>query len=125
MPEPTCALVDMSTWTRRRHFALYKGTPYPFVGITTELDITDFYHACRKGKRLFFPAFFHLVMKALNSLVNFRYRIRENKVVEYDRIDASFVVFNKEDELFYFAYVDYQDEYESFAAAVDQAKKQP
>lgn len=115
--------VDMTTWKRARHYELFAGSSYPYVSFATRLRIHDLLLACRAGGLRFFPAFLFAVMKALNSVENFRYRIVEGKVVLFDRIDPNFVVFDHEDELFYFAQAEYCPDPAVFFASVEAAQR--
>lgn len=95
--------IDLSTWNRARHYALYAESDYPLVGFTTELDITRWDGERRRSGRKFFPAFLQHVILAMNAIENFRYRIDDGKVYLCDRTDPSFVVIDRGEDLFYFA----------------------
>ncbi len=116
--------IDLANWKRRRHYGLYAECDYPYIGITSQLDITRFYRDCAARERKFFTAFLHRVTEAMNSVENLRYRIHDGKVALFDRIDPSFVVLDREEELFYFATPELGTEYDAFATAIERAKKE-
>ena len=60
--------IDFSGWKRIRHYELFSAREYPFIGVTTELDITEWDAARRRSGRKFFPAFLHSVMLAITEL---------------------------------------------------------
>ena len=115
--------VNFSTWKRTRHYELYASKEYPFIGVTTELDISDWDAARQRSGRKFFPAFLHSVMLAVNAIENFRYRIDGDKVFLYEKIDPSFVVFAADEELFYFAIMEMADHADEFDRKVEEAKR--
>ena len=118
-----CQEVNFSDWKRARHYELFAGRDYPFVGLTTELDISEWDAARRRSGRKFFPAFLHSVMLAMNAIENFRYRIAGDKVFLYEKVDPAFVVFDAREELFYFALMEMTDHAGEFDRKVEEAKR--
>ncbi len=115
--------IDLATWKRARHYALFSGREYPFAGVTADLDISAWDAERRRSGRKFFPAFLQTVMLAMNAIENFRYRIDGDKVVLFERIDPAFTVFAPEDELFYFAAVDTTAHAAVFDQSVEEASR--
>jgi chloramphenicol O-acetyltransferase type A len=62
-------------------------------------------------------------MLAMNAIENFRYRIDGERVLLYEKVDASFVVFAAEEELYYFAIVEMADSADEFDRRVEEAKR--
>jgi len=114
--------IDFSGWKRIRHYELFSAREYPFIGVTTELDITEWDAARRRSGRKFFPAFLHSVMLAINAIENFRYRIDGDKVLLYEKVDPTFVVFEAREELYYFAFMEMADNADEFDHNVEEAK---
>jgi Chloramphenicol O-acetyltransferase len=106
--------IDFSTWPRRRHFDILGRGNYPYIGLTVRLDVTRLVLACREADENFFTAMLHSSVHAMNSIENFRYRVVDGEVLLYDVTHPSFTVFHPEDELFYFANVEYTDDYAVF-----------
>ena len=114
--------IDMETWKRRHHYEVFGRGEYPYIGLTTTLDVSGFLEACREGGDKFFNAFLYVVTRAMNAVENFRYRVFEDQVVVCDVVDPSFNVMNRETELFYFAYAEYDADFRKFDAEVEWAK---
>lgn len=114
--------IDFATWKRRGHFEVFGRGDYPYIGLTTDVEVTNLVAACRAGRHRFFNAFLYIAMRAMNAVENFRYRVFEDRVVLCDRIDPSFNVLDEESELFYFAYADYSPDFARFDADVEAAK---
>lgn len=115
--------INLDTWKRRQHFEQFGRGDYPYIGVTTDVDITSLLPACREHGARFFTAFLYVTMRAMNAVENFRYRLFEDQIVLCDLIDPSFNTFNPEDELFYFSYSVYNPNYLIFAIDVEQAKQ--
>ena len=114
--------IDAETWPRRDHYLVFGRGNYPYIGVTTDIDVTDLLRACRRTGASFFNAFLHVVSGALNSCENFRYRVRGDDVVLCDAVDPSFNVFDGERGLFYFACAAYCADYVEFDARVEKGK---
>lgn len=46
--------IDMSAYPRREHFDYFRAMGYPYVGLTTEVDITSFAAAVKAAELPFF-----------------------------------------------------------------------
>ena len=49
--------IDMDTYPRREHFDYFRKMAYPYVGLTAEVDITDFLDAVHRRETPFFLNF--------------------------------------------------------------------
>lgn len=67
-------LIDMTKGPRSGQFACFRQMPFPFAGVTAEMDITDF--AARRRGRPFFPGFLYAVVRAANAIPQLRRCIR-------------------------------------------------
>lgn len=114
--------IDLGTWKRRGHFEVFGRGEYPYIGLTTSVDITSLREACTEKGSGFFNAFLYVVSRAMNSVENFRYRIYEDQVILCDAVDPSFNVLDRDSELFYFAYARYVPDFAEFSADVEKAK---
>lgn len=119
-----CEALDMATWSRRKHYALYQDCPSPYLSLTTRLDITRAYDRVRRRGHKFFHALLYLSSLAMNAQENFRYRITpDGRPVLCHRVDPSFTVLDKNTELFYFALAESQPDFQAFCAGAEQASR--
>ncbi|MCC8189392.1 MAG: hypothetical protein LIP77_01980 [Planctomycetes bacterium] len=116
-------LVNYATWPRRGHFEVFGQGEYPYIGITTTVDVTALMAGCRERDVRFFNAFLYTVTRALNSVENFRLRVFEDRIVLCDQIDPTFNVFDQQTDLFYFAYAEFSRDFMAFNAEVERAKE--
>jgi len=105
--------VDIENWNRKDHYNYFKQLNYPHFNICANLDITKFYLYIKDEKLPFFISLLFVATKTANSIKEFRYRIREDKVVEHDTVSPSFTVMT-ESEVFNFCTVKFLDEFNGF-----------
>lgn len=108
-------VVDMDSWKRKQHYAIYKEFQKPRYDISFELDITNFHTKIRNRKLSFTTAFIYVVSKVANEIEEFRYRFEDGKVVLYHNINISFAYMFNETELFKNVVVEQKDDLEEFA----------
>ena len=78
--------IDINTWKRKEHFNFFSTTAYPIYNITFNLDVTKVRSFSKKNNISFNLAMIYLSTKALNSIENFRYRLRDSKVILHDSL---------------------------------------
>ena len=83
--------IDMSASPRKAHFDHFRHQPDPHVGLTVDVDVTDFVQLCKARGWSFYPAFIRVAAEAANAVPELRRRIRGDLVVEYDRCDTSHI----------------------------------
>ncbi|MCO5234191.1 MAG: chloramphenicol acetyltransferase [Chitinophagales bacterium] len=104
-------LVDINKWKRREHFYFFSKFEEPFFGVTVQVDCTQAFLKAKEIQVSFFQYYLYRALKAANEIQNFRYRIIDNQVFEYQIINASSTV-NRADLTFGFSYIHYSlDEY--------------
>ena len=111
---------------RIKHYNFYKDFDYPLFSISANIEITKLIEFIKLNKIAFFPTFLYLMMKSMNSVDEFKYRIRDNEVVLHDTVTPSYTVLNNE-ELYVFCTTEYNNDYDTFIKNVkndiDDAKK--
>lgn len=109
-------VVDVSSWERKEYYAFFGNMPDPFFGLTVKVDFTECYRKAKSDGKSFFLYSLHAILKALNSIPEFRYRIEDGSVVQYEHIGASPTI-SREDGSFGFAYFDWDEDRDRFVAA--------
>lgn len=84
--------VDEKNYKRKEHFSYFSELAYPYVGVTVEVDINSFLKKVREKGYPFFLTFCYFVSKAANDIPAFRQRIKDGRIVEYDRCRTSHTV---------------------------------
>ncbi|WP_333875431.1 chloramphenicol acetyltransferase [Flavobacterium sp.] len=106
--------LHLDTWNRKEHFHFFKQMEEPFFGITTRVDCTKAYANAKATGVSFFTNYLHKTLVAVNSIENFRYRIIDDEVYVFDRIDASATIL-REDKTFGFSLMEYSKDFIEFA----------
>ena len=81
--------IDMAIYPRREHFNHFVGMAYPYVGVTVETDVTDLLARCREKGYSFYLMVLHAVALAADEVDEFRRRIDDGGIVEYDECPTS------------------------------------
>lgn len=105
--------IDIDTWKRKKHFNYFKNLDYPHFNVCGNIDITLFYKYIKSNNLPFSISLLYCIMKSVNLIEEFRYRIREEKVVVHNIVHPSFTVL-KDNNVFDFCYVNYNDNYHTF-----------
>jgi chloramphenicol O-acetyltransferase type A len=109
--------IDIETWGRREQFEFFKDYHNPFFNICVHLDATQLLSLTRSSKNVsFFIAYHFFSIKAANEVEQFRYRLRGERVLVHERINAGTTILLP-DENFTFAYFDYTEDFEVFHAS--------
>lgn len=105
--------LDIENWNRKAHFNFFKEFYYPHYNVCGNVDITEFIRFVRDRGDSFFLALLYASVKAANSIEEFRYRIRQDKVVVHDIVSPSFTIMTSK-EVFGFCTAGYVDDYNEF-----------
>jgi chloramphenicol O-acetyltransferase type A len=112
-------VIDMQTWSRREHFKLYTAFDHPHFGMCANVDLTKFHPYVKQHGHSVTLAIVYLITRAANDISEFRYRIRNEAVIEHDVVHPSTTILAA-DDLFSFCWFDYCDDFSSFAASAKE-----
>lgn len=85
-------IIDMANYKRRAHFDYFRSLAYPYVGVTVNMDITDFVRQAKANSLPFFLSLCYCVAQAANAVPEFRQRIQGEGIIEYDWCQTSHTV---------------------------------
>ncbi len=95
--------IDIESWNRKATFEFFREFEDPFFNITANLDVTGLHSFCKKNNLLFSLANLFCSLEAANKIREFRIRLKEDRLVEFESIDATQTILNA-DETFSFCY---------------------
>ncbi|TCL54831.1 chloramphenicol O-acetyltransferase type A [Kineothrix alysoides] len=84
--------VDMETYPRKAHFDYFRAMGYPYVGLTSNVDITQAVGKAKVKGQSSFLYLLYAVGNAANSVKEFRQRIDGDGIVEYEFCKTSHTV---------------------------------
>lgn len=116
--------INFTSAHRQKHFEFFKAMSNPHFGITANVDITHFLDVVRNGADIrFTPAIVYMITRTAHEIPVFKWRIRNDEVVEHDMIRPSFAV-PTNTGAFSFCTVDYDEDPMVFhKMAVDQMEE--
>jgi len=109
-------IINIDQWERRENYLFFQGFDSAWVTITSELDCTKAYDEAKQQGTSFFVRYLYAVMKAVNSIDNFRYRTdKHGHVCLYDTVDVVTPIDIKEEgKTFYTIRVPWIADYDAF-----------
>ena len=84
--------LDMEKYPRKEHFRYFMKMAYPYVGITVNVDITNWTKKRKEAGNPFFLSFLYEVIHAANAVPEIRQRIYEDGIIEFENCKASYTV---------------------------------
>lgn len=105
--------IDMETWKRKDHYYHFKQMDYPHFNICGNVDITKFYKHIKDNDIHFFASVLYATTKTANDVKEFKYRIREDRVIEHETVSPSFTVMT-DSEVFSFCVSNYTENFMEF-----------
>lgn len=105
--------INIDKWKRKEHFEFFSKMASPYFGIVTEVDCTNAYVKSKELGQSLFAHYLHKSMIAVNSVEELRYRIIDNNVVVFDKINVGATI-GRDDGTFAFIFVKYLEDFELF-----------
>lgn len=109
--------INIENWNRKEHYEFFSRFANPQLNVVAEVDCTQAYQEAKKLKSSFFASYLHQSMKAINSIPEFRYRIIDGRVIEFDIIHAGTTI-ARHDGTFAFAFINYSENFDEFAESL-------
>jgi len=115
--------IDLNNWKRKGHFDFFHKMDYPQFNICMDIDISIFLKFIKDNKLSFYYSMIYATTSVSNQIEEFKYRIRDDKVIKHDRIHPSFTDMNdnEKDDLFKLVTVDFDDDIHRFVRISKEA----
>ena len=111
--------VDIDAWERKAAFEFFRGYTDPFFNMAANVDVSRLYSFCKTADFPFSMAALYCSIASANEIGEFRLRMIGEKVVEFERVEASQTILN-ENNTFSFCYFPWRDTIEEF---VDEGRR--
>jgi len=105
--------LDLDTWPRAEHFSFYRTFDRPFFNVCVQVDVAPLKTWTDAHDVSFFLATLYVSQQAVHKVEPFRYRMRGERVLVRDTLDAGSTVL-RDDETFAFAYFEHADTFAAF-----------
>ena len=106
--------LDKKTWARKEIYAFFEPLSDPFYVTSFPVDVTKLY-AYKKARGVsFYYALCWLSAKAMNSIENFRYTMRNGELFLHDERIPSFTDIRPGSDLFYYVTPPFSDDLDTY-----------
>jgi chloramphenicol O-acetyltransferase type A len=115
--------IDMASYNRLSHFEYFKSLAQPYVGVTVNVNITKLIATIRENKFPFFLTICYCVSQAANGVSEFKQRIVEDKIIEFNNCQTSHTV-SLDDGTYTYCNLDFTPDFAAFLSyAVEEQEK--
>lgn len=80
--------IDVDSWSRKSHYEYFQTFDCPMFSITFPVRVDALYRYARENGLSFFAVCLFVLLKALNEVPQFRQRVEDGDVWEYESVDA-------------------------------------
>ena len=81
-------IIDIKTWERKENYEFFLGFQNPTISITSEVECSGARTRAKTAGESFFLHYLYAVLRAVNEIKEFRFRIdSEGRVVYFDTVD--------------------------------------
>ncbi|NNF00520.1 MAG: chloramphenicol acetyltransferase [Pyrinomonadaceae bacterium] len=95
--------LDIENWSRKPTFEFFRDFEDPFFNMTANVDVTGLYNFCKENELSIAIALLYCSQKAANEIREFRIRLLDGELVEYEIVEATQTIL-QDDETFSFCY---------------------
>ena len=109
--------LDLETWERRTTFEFFRDYKDPFFNMAANLDVSRLYRFCKQSDIPFSIAALYFSILTANEIREFRLRMIGEKIVEFDKVEATQTILNVDDKTFSFCYFPMRDSLKEFVVS--------
>jgi chloramphenicol O-acetyltransferase type A len=106
-------IIEIKNWKRKDYFEFYSKYDEPFWGVVSEIDCTVAYETAKRNNISFFLYYLYRSTKAINMIEEFKYRIRDNEVILFDKVHSASTI-GRDDESFGYSFIEYNSDFKIF-----------
>ena len=110
-------IVDRAAWPRRELFDFFSPMSQPFFSVTFRQDVTRLYQFTKENRLSFYHSLVYLCTQAVNRVEAFRYALRGEDLVLFDRRNPSFTDLKPGAEQFRIVTLPMEEDIRAFCAA--------
>jgi chloramphenicol O-acetyltransferase type A len=108
--------LDIIAWPRRATYEFFEDYEDPFFNLSANVDVTALYDFCKRNELSYALTVLFYSQLAANQIREFRIRLLNGRLVEFDSIEATQTILNN-DETFSFAYFEARSDVFEFNSA--------
>jgi len=112
--------IDIENWDRKEHFHFFSQFSEPFFGVTVQVDCSKAYATSKEKQVSFFLYYLYQALKSANKIDNFKYRIVDSHVYEFETVNASSTI-SRPNGTFGFSDINFDENEEKFYQRAKEA----
>jgi len=105
--------IDLESWPRRAQYEFFRGYDLPFFNLCAKVDVTKTRAWCKTTGASYSLATWFACQQTINTVPEFKLRLRPDGVWRYDQIQVSMTVL-QDDETFRFCYLPFSTSFPEF-----------
>ena len=110
-------IIDIETWERKENYKFFLSFQNPTISITSEVECAGAKVRAKAAGESFFLHYLYAVLRAVNEIPEFRFRIdAEGRVVYFDTVDMLTPIKVKENGRFFTVRLAWREDFETFHA---------
>ena len=82
-------IIKIKDYKRKDHFNYFRSLPYPYVGVTCDVDVSELKEFTHRNNYSFYLTFMHVVALAADEINELRQRIHGDDIIEYNECPTS------------------------------------
>ena len=110
-------IIDRAAWPRRELFDFFSPMSQPFFSVAFRQDVTRLYQFAKENRLSFYHSLVYLCTRAVNEVEAFRYALRGEDLVLFDRRIPSFTDLKPGAETFHIVTLPCEGSVRDFCAA--------
>lgn len=107
-------IINKNEWNRKEIFEMFSKLDYPFYSVTIPIDVTNVKRISKDKGLSFYFLMIWICTKSLNSIPEFRFRIRGEEIVELDNTSPSFTNMKRGEDIFQITTMPWDKNYTKF-----------
>lgn len=108
-------IIDTNTWERKENYEFFLGFQNPTISITSEVECAGAKARAKAAGESFFLHYLYAVLRAVNEIPEFRFRIdAEGRVVYFDHVDMLTPIKVKENGRFFTIRLPWNTDFQTF-----------
>ena len=108
-------IIDINTWERKENYEFFLGFQNPTISITSEVECAGAIARAKAAGESFFLHYLYAVLRAVNEIPEFRFRIdAEGRVVYFDHVDMLTPIKVKENGRFFTIRLPWNTDFQTF-----------
>ena len=114
-------IVDVENWERKQNYEFFLSFQNPTISITSEVECGGAKARAKAAGQSFFLHYLYAVLRAVNEIPEFRYRIdSEKRVVYFDTVDMLTPIKVNDNGRFFTVRLPWQEDFEKFYAEAER-----